>query len=344
MDIKLIDCTLRDGGFLNNWEFCDKDILSIIKLLNNSGIEIIECGYLDSSAEKENNTTLFNSVEHFENLISKSEIANQITSKLYLMINYKSKPSLSQISPKNEKIKYLEGIRLAFDKNEFESIKEYAKALFDKGYKLSFQPMKTFVYSESELIDLINFANKLDIEIFYIVDSFGNITHTELNKIFNLVFKYLNPKIKIGFHPHNNIHLAFSNTIHFLDVSKNNNVVIDCSISGVGRGGGNLCSEMITYYLNLNHNKKYNILPILEALEHKELDKAMNVEFNSKKQFLYFISALKPCHPNYITFFIDKGLNIISINNFIDNIETDKCYFFDSDYAEYLYYELNNFI
>jgi len=336
MDIKLIDCTLRDGGYLNNWEFDNKEIISIIELLNQCGIEFIECGYLNYSVQIENNTTLFNSIECFDNLIYNSQIADKIKSKLYLMINYKNKPDISKILPRDKTMQYVEGIRLAFDKDEFNSVKEYAKALLDKGYKLSFQPMKTFVYSKHELIELINFVNQVDIETFYIVDSFGNITYLELDKIFNLISKNLNPKTKIGFHPHNNTHLAFSNTIHFINKSKKKNAIIDCSINGLGRGGGNLCNEMISYYLNLNYGKKYNLSPILEALENKVLEKIMNVDFNSKKQFLYFFSALKACHPNYITFFIDKELDIISIKNLIDKMGKNKRYFFDKDYAELL--------
>ena len=84
--IQILDCTLRDGGYINNWEFGNKNILKVIEKLISSNIEIIECGFLDSNIDKEQNTTRFKTINHLNTLLKDIELKeNQL---LVAMIDY----------------------------------------------------------------------------------------------------------------------------------------------------------------------------------------------------------------------------------------------------------------
>ena len=253
MRIKLLDCTLRDGGYINDWHFSNQQISAIIKSLLDASVDIIECGYLNDDKGKTANSTLFDSVETADKL---SYIDNKPSSRV-VMINY-GDYKVDNLPPKQ--YSQIDGIRLAFHKKNAQDAITQAEKIISLGYKLYFQPMITKNYSDLEFLSMIEKVNEIGIYSFYIVDSFGSMTLDEFQKYMILANSNLHPSILLGYHSHNNMQLAFSNAINMCISNIKREIIIDASIYGIGRGAGNLNTELITDYLNKAFSKQYNVL------------------------------------------------------------------------------------
>ena len=170
----------------------------------------------------------------------------------------------------------------------------------------------------------------------YIVDSFGEMKKSDLTRLYYLVEHNLKESIKIGFHSHNNIQLAYSNAQTLVDMHTNRELIIDSSVYGMGRGAGNLNTELFVEYLNENNGANYDLKPLLTII-----DEILN-DFYQRNYWGYslpnYISATHHAHPNYASYLDDKKtLTVENMNEIFDLIEDDKRVSFDKDYIEDLY-------
>ena len=144
---------------------------------------------------------------------------------------------------------------------------DFCRNLSEKGYKVFIQPMATIQYSKEELIDLTNLANEINAGAIYIVDTYGAMSPKDIRPIFFIFDKFLNSNIRIGFHAHDNLNLAYSNSLYFLEIPTKRGKIIDSTLYGMGLGAGNCRSELICFYLKNNFNKDYQIDSLLEGCE-----------------------------------------------------------------------------
>lgn len=330
-NIKILDCTLRDGGYINDWNFSDEQIKKIITSLNNAGINIIECGYLNDKSGTKGNSTLFDSIKTTDKFLNMIGIKAQIA----VMINL-GDFNINNL-PKKDK-GGLDVIRLAFHKNDLNLALKTAKKIILLGYRVFFQPMVTKNYKDIEFLSMIEEINKLSISSFYIVDSFGSMTLQEFQRYMILAHNNLDKEISLGYHSHNNMQLAFSNAINMCSTNLNREIIIDASIYGIGRGAGNLNTELIADFLNSSFNKEYDTLPLLEII-----DEFLN-SLMSKKPWGFspaqYLSASFDCHPNYATYLINKNTNhIVGIRKVLEKLSDKNKLSFDKDLIEKLYIE-----
>lgn len=331
--VKILDCTLRDGGYVNNWNFGNSNINNIIDYLNKSNIDIIECGFL-SNVQYNNNITLFNDLKHIEKFISHNMFVVAMIAIGENNFHYDNIPAYDG--------KSISGIRLTFHKNEIDIAIEYAKNLISKNYKLFMQPVGTMAYTKNELSELLNKINSLNPFAFYIVDTLGEMDKNSLIELSCFIDKSLNDNIELGIHLHNNLQLAFSNSKEFLSFHTKRNIIIDSSVFGIGRGAGNLCTELVTGYLNDIGLKKYDLNYIFDIIDNQIL-KIKN-EFNWGYSAHYYLAAKNRCHPNYAKFLIDKQkFTSVNINNILSNIDIDKQYIYDEEYINNIYFNYNNY-
>ncbi len=331
MNINILDCTLRDGGYVNNWNFSNEQIVDVLNSLDKTGLEIVECGYLNNKSGKEADSTLFRDIYTADALIKKANISLQKV----VMINFGDFDIVNL--PPQYKVS-IDGIRLAFHKKDLKNATETAKRIIELGYKLYFQPMVTKNYTDMEFLSLLEEASALRVYSFYVVDSFGSMTLEEFQKYMLLADENLDKDIVLGYHSHNNMQLAFSNAIGMCSLMTSRNIVIDASIYGIGRGAGNLNTELITDYINNTFLQKYDTLPLLEVID-KFLNSLMkkNPWGFSPAQYL---SASFNCHPNYATYLINKNTNhIVGVKKILQMVDDDKKASFDEKYIEKLYIE-----
>lgn len=323
MNIEVLDCTLRDGGYVNNWNFSDSDIKGITKNINISNIEKIELGYL--TEKKEENGTIFNSFDK----INKIEIPSH---KKIIMINY-GEFKEEKIFP-NEKCIF--GIRIVFKKKDWKEALDYSLKLKNKGYNIFLQPMQTISYKDKELLELIEEVNKIMPYAFYIVDSFGEMRREDLLRVISIYSHNLKRNIKIGFHSHNNLQLSFALGIEFLNCEIEQNKIIDSSIYGMGRGAGNLNTELLAEYMNKYFNKNYKIESFL-----KVMDLYLEKIYQKEKwgyNLGHFISAKLGCHPNYATYLLEKrSIGVETIKQILNDIPEDEKNIFNRQLINKLY-------
>ncbi len=327
-NIKILDCTLRDGGYINDWNFGENSIKDIINKLSRAKIDIIECGFLTTKGG-DCNKTLFNEINEIG-----SYIEHRDDNIMYVgMIAYPN-DIVNYIPDRN--LNSIDGIRVTFHEHEIDDALDICKKLIDKGYKVFVQPVGMTSYDDINLIKLIEKVNKINPFSFYIVDTLGTMYKNDLLKIFYLIDNNLDKNIAIGFHSHNNLQLSFSNAQELLTIQTKRNIIIDSSVYGMGRGAGNLCTELITEYINHNIDDRYVIEPILEIIDEYLNNIYAKAPWGYRAP--YCLAATNNCHPNYASYLMNRQtISVNSINYILKNIDIDKRTIFDKEYIVELY-------
>lgn len=257
-NIKVLDCTLRDGGHVNNADFGKKIISLIIDSLIKSRIDLIELGFLRNGVFTEDQTTS-NTIQETESYIKignpKTDFSVMIRPDWY---------DIRQLTECTGKIRF---IRFAFYYKDIDLTEKYTKYARDKGYKVILNPVNVMGYDEKTLIDLLKHINDIRPYGTTIVDTFGALQQPDLMRIYNFYEKYISEDMTIGLHLHENMSTSFSLAQYFLSVlNPNRSIIIDASLLGMGRIPGNLCIEVLLDFLNTNYSKNYDLLPILAAI------------------------------------------------------------------------------
>jgi 4-hydroxy 2-oxovalerate aldolase len=327
--IQVLDCTLRDGGYINGWNFGETGIHTVLNALDKSKVEIIEVGFLSNRIEKNNDLSKFRTIQ---DMSIKVDISNESNMKV-CMINF-GEYDFNDL-PHAEEVK-IKGIRVAFHKKDMDEAMIFSSKLIDKGYLVFIQPMVAANYNDEEYVKLIQLANKIKPYAFYIVDSFGEMDQEAVEKYFHLVESNLFDDIYVGFHSHNNLQLSYSNAQYLINLNKNRNLIIDSSIHGMGRGAGNLNTELFMEYLNKRFSGKYLIDPLLTAIDF--VIKPIYSEKPWGYSLPHYLSAINNCHPNYATYLDDLStLTVTDINNILKILDQDMKNNFDEQYIKSLY-------
>ncbi len=330
--IKVLDVTLRDGGCVNNFNFGHNYMNKILKAQELSGLDIIEVGYLDEKKGTEFERTQWVSVE---------AICNALLKKKNKHVKYVAMIDVGKFDVRNLPTRTsssIDGIRLAFHKKDVSKIVEIGKIILEKGYELFIQPMITLRYSDRELLDLVALVNeKLSCATaFYIVDSFGEMRADDIRRVVSLIDHNLKLSISMGFHSHNNLQLSYSNACTILEFPINREIILDSSVLGMGKGAGNLNTELLLEHLNIFFQKRYSISPLLEVID--EVLNQIRSEFYWGYSPEFYLSAVNHCTPSYATHFYSKHmLPINQVGELLGQIAEDKKISFDKEYAEKLW-------
>ncbi|MBR4328933.1 MAG: aldolase catalytic domain-containing protein [Candidatus Riflebacteria bacterium] len=327
--INVLDCTLRDGGYCNNWNFGSENIQKIINGLSEANVDIIECGFLTQKEPYEIDRSKFNSLAEIKKFLPKNK-----KSQLFVcMINY-GEYDINELPDCDGAS--LQGLRIAFHKKDMVQALEYCKAVKQKGYKVFIQAMVSLNYTDEEFLNLIKRCNEIEPYAFYIVDSFGVMKRKELTRLFYMVEHNLKEKVLIGYHSHNNMQLSYSNAQLLIDIRTKRSLIIDTSIFGMGRGAGNLNTELFVDYLNDNIGTNYELKPLLNVI-----DEVLN-NFYQNSYWGYslpnYLSAVHNAHPNYAGWLDSKKtLTIENMEEIFSMMDSDKKAVFDKKYIQDLY-------
>jgi len=336
LSINILDCTLRDGGYVNSFLFNNNQIKSIITNLQNAKIDIVECGFLDHDSGKESDFTRFKSCKSINKLLK--DIPSESNTLKVAMIEY-GKYNIHNLPKIDTSISnQINGIRFSFRKPDHLEVYSQMESIVEKGYKLFIQPIATESYTDSEIINFIQQCNQLNATAMYIVDTHGSMFRDDFRRLYYLFEHNLNPKTSLGFHSHNNLQLSYSNAIDFIEISSysNRNIMIDASIYGMGRGAGNLNTELLANYINRRVGIKYDIDPLLEVVDKYLLSIHKNNSWGYSLE--HFLSATEYCHPNYASFLINKkNLAITEIKQLLSNIPTKERREFNKNIIEQIY-------
>lgn len=332
-NIRLLDCTLRDGGYLNDWEFGQDHLISIYERLVDSGVEIIEVGFLDNRRP----------FDMSRSIMPDTESANQIWScttkkppMVVGMIDYGTCKT-EDLQPCDES--FLDGIRVIFKKHLMHEAMEFCAQVKALGYKVFSQLVSITSYNDDELLELVKLVNKVKPYAVSMVDTYGLLHPEDLLHYYAVLEEHVDKDIQIGFHAHNNFQLAYANALALIGTDSKHDIVVDGTLHGMGKSAGNAPIELLAMRLNQKHGKNYRVASMLEAIEESIVEFQKTCSWGYK--MFYYLVAKNSCHPSYLSYFQGKGnLSISQLDDLLGKIEPEeKKLLYDKQLAERLYEE-----
>ncbi len=255
-EIKVLDCTIRDGGLINNHQFEDHFVREVYKAVSQANVDYIEMGYKNSPAlfsEQEYGKWKFCRDEDLQRVIEGIES----NTKISVMVDV-GRVDMNDI--KEKKDSPVDMIRTACYVKDVDKAIAMENQFHSKGYETALNIMAISKCMEPELEEALDqIENETHVEVVNIVDSFGALYQENTEYLVNLFKKHIKTK-KIGFHGHNNQQLAFSNSIESIIHGAN---FVDGTVYGIGRAAGNCTLELLLGFLK---NPKYDIRPVLDLI------------------------------------------------------------------------------
>mgnify|MGYP003586195598 CR=1 FL=1 len=334
-NIQILDCTLRDGGFVNDWYFGLGSMKSIISRLDKAGIDMIEIGFIDDRRQFDLDYAILPDTKSFETILQGLDIQNSL---ILGMIDFGT-CDISKVSPKDSS--KIDGIRVIFKKKDQDAALQYLQQIKEKGYKIYVNPVSITGYSDEEVCSLIVKINQLDPDGVSIVDTYGLMHRKDLLHYYRLFDKNLSKHITLGYHAHNNFQLVYANSIELCELQGERNIIIDSSLYGMGKGAGNANTELIAMFYNENIDNKYEVEHLLEAID---VDIIKEYAKNPWGYSLsYYLAASNDCHPDYVKFLLGKKtLAVKSVNELLSALPEENKLSFNRELIEKRYQEYQN--
>ena len=301
MKIEILDCTIRDGGYLNNWRFSDEQVINCFKAGSESGFDYVELGFRSSKKifnERKYGKWLFCSEEDLE--MVRNGVENP--SKISIMVRPENIEIENFVNSKNSVVDMFRVV--ITDPTYIEKACKYANKLKSLGYTIGLNPIRIDSYSEKELREYFSSISDFqpNVDYFFMADTYGSIDLIKISKLIDIYHeefiskqKY---KVKLGFHGHNNLQDAILKANSALEMGFS---MLDSCMFGLGRGPGNLCSELLVGELQKINSDKYSVLPLLSFIDEfihsykNNTDNLLDCRYN----LIYVMTGLLTIHPDY---------------------------------------------
>lgn len=338
MAIKILDCTLRDGGYVNDWNFGNSNIKSIMSKLVSSNIDSIEIGFLDERVNKDLNKSIMPDMNTMNEIYG--EIDKQNT-EFVAMIDIGTF-GIEKVLPKSETC--IDGIRVIFQQNKIDEAMLFCKQLKEKGYKVFANAVMITKYkSDEEIVELINKVNNTKVDAVTFVDTYGIMYPNDVKHCYELFEKYTDSNISIGFHSHNTLQMSFANCIDLSTYAKKErDIYMDTTLIGMGKGAGNTHTELLISYANKTNmtGRKYNINYIMSAIEDeiKEIQNRIPWGYSLSR----FVSTVNDTYYKYTDYYLSIGLTYKQIEEIEGSIKKEDKFKFTSQLADKYYDEYKN--
>lgn len=282
--IKIIDCTIRDGGLMNKWQFSDDFVRGIYTACVESGVDYMEIGYRSSEhafSRDEVGAWKFCDDADLRRIVGD----NDTDLKLSAMADI-GRIDEEDIPPASESL--IDMLRVACYVHQVDKAIALAEHCMDKGYETTINIMAISTAMERDIDEALADIAKSRVPCVYIVDSFGSMYCEQVQSLADKYHAAL-PGKTLGFHGHNNMQLAFANTIEA--------VIRDCdmldgSMLGMGRGAGNCHTECLLAFLK---NPKYHIRPVLKAIRDQMMPLQKQIPWGFHMPYL--VSGMMNQHP-----------------------------------------------
>lgn len=264
MKFKILDCTLRDGGYYTNWDFDQLTVDSYLEAMNDLPVDYIEIGYRSIKLDGYLGEYFYLPISTIQ------KIRNKTSKKTVIILNEKDIRSEHLESILGQCVGLIDLVRIAIDPKNIKRAILLAKGLKKMGFEVGFNVMYMSTwFDQKDLFESLSEVNNVA-DYFYMVDSFGGVYPKDVIKTYDRIKQDLT--IQIGFHGHNNLELALINTITAIDCGVD---IIDATITGMGRGAGNLKTELLLTHLSssqelkINFNSLSSIVDVFTLLQDK---------------------------------------------------------------------------
>lgn len=256
----LLDCTLRDGGYLNNWGFGEKTIWEVTEKLAKANVDVIEVGFLRDE-ENQKDRSVWNSP-----CAVMKDIPSRQKNVIYAaMVEIGNPLPLEKIPPRSAET--VDVIRVIIWGSKLQESFDYCKGIAEKGYGVSIQVERTNQYSDEEFHALTRKFGEMHPFSLYVVDSNGVMCQRRILEYLKIADEELPHDTILGYHGHNNRLQTVGAAESFVELGLKRDIIIDGSIRGIGRSSGNLHTELFAEYMNEYWSTSYDIPTMLEIYQ-----------------------------------------------------------------------------
>lgn len=335
--ISLLDCTLRDGGYVNDWKFGHDNMVSVFERVVDAGTDIIEIGFLDERRPFDYDRSIMPDTDSVGKIYGDLDRKG---TKVFGMIDYGT-CGIDHIKPQSES--YLDGIRVIFKKHLREQALLFCEELKKLGYIVFAQLVSVTAYSDEELLDLCQIANERKPDAVSMVDTYGLTHQKDLRHILEILDQNLEKNIAIGYHGHNNFQMGYANCQMVLAYSAktDRDLLVDGSLYGMGKSAGNAPIELVAMHMNNEYGKNYHLSQYLEAIDANIMQFYQPATWGYS--LFFFIAASNDCHPDYVKQLTNKHtLSIKQMTELLGKLQGEKKLLYDKDYMEKLYVEFQD--
>ncbi len=297
-DIKVVDCTMRDGGLVNNFAFTDEFVKDLYQANIKAGVDYMEFGYKASKELFDVNAYgkwKFCEEEDIRAIVGE----NDSPLKIAVMADAGRCDFEKDILPKKDSV--IDLIRVATYIHQIPTAIKMIEDFKEKGYEVAVNIMAVSKVNSDDLAAGLKLLSRSNVDIIYLVDSFGSFYPEQITKLAQQYVEIANASGKIvGMHAHNNQQLAFANTI---EACRNGVCLLDATVNGMGRGAGNCYSESLLSFLK---NPKYDEVPIIRFIEKHMLKlKAEGTVWGY--DLPYLITGILNSHPSIAINFLKQN-------------------------------------
>lgn len=336
-NVRILECTLRDGGRVINCEFPDDEIRNMTRRLADAKLDIIEVGFLRDyhNVTYNGNSTFFTDVDQIKPFLNKNGHTLYVAFIDFGMFDFESLKPYDGTS--------IDGIRFGFTQKNYkekrEEILECARIVKEKGYKLFIQGVNSISYSDKELLEVVELINEIHPYSFGMVDTYGAMYQDDVDRIYGLIDNNLDKDICIDFHSHNNYQLSFAFAMEVIRLSKGvREIIIDSTLMGMGKVAGNLNTELIVDYLVRKMHYDYDFEEIMDIID-DYIYPYMN-EHKWGYSLPAMMAGIYKSHPNNVIYLTEKfRLQTKDIKVLLSMIDPQKRQRYDYDNIQRLYAE-----
>ena len=328
---QLLDCTLRDGAYLIDKQFGDTAISGIIQGLVKAKVDYVEIGFFQDDGFGEGKVVFRNSAD-----AARFVPAEKGSSEFTVLADY-SRFSIENLDPRRGDS--VDAVRECFFKHERYGAIEYCRRIKELGYKVFVQPVDILGYTDAELLELIELVNQVEPYCMSIVDTFGSMYEEDLQHVYSMIDHNLISTAKIGFHSHNNMQLSNALSQSFLRMANGKRqVVVDGTVSGMGRGAGNTPTELIAQYMVAKLGYSYDMDALLDIIDGYMDNIRSRCSWGYSTP--YFIAGCYSAHVNNIAYLTQKNsIRSRDIRYILNKIGPQPRKRYDYDLLEQTYME-----
>lgn len=338
-NVRVLDCTLRDGGRIINCAFPDQEVKEISQRLAEAKIDIIEIGFLRDGrkVEYKGNSTFFTDVDQMSQFVNKNR--KNVIYTAFIDFGMCDIDSLKPFDGAS-----IDAIRFGFTKKDYTEFKpevlRWINVIKEKGYKLFIQGVNSLNYSDRELLEIVEMVNSVHPYSFGIVDTYGAMYMDDVDRLYGLIDHNMDSDICINFHSHNNYQLsfAFAQEVIKLSGTGNRQIIIDGTLGGMGKVAGNLNTELIVEYLVRKKHYDYEFEDILDMIDDYIHKYSLNHKWGYSTAAM--LAGIYKSHPNNIIYLTEKfRLDTKDIGKLLSMIDPAMRQRYDYDNIRKLYTE-----
>ena len=286
-EIKILDCTIRDGGLINDHEFDDGFVKAVYKTCVEAGIDAMEFGY--KADKKIFAPSQFGKWKYCEEDTLRRIVDDNPTDLLIsVMADAERTDYHEDILPKDKSV--IDCIRVATYIHQIPTAIDMIQDAHQKGYETTLNLMALSLVHDSDLLEALELLAQTPVNAIYLVDSFGAFYSEQIRDYTSTFLQAVEgTDIQIGIHAHNNQMLAYANTLEALILGANR---LDATINGMGRGAGNCPLELLIAFLK---NPKFQLRPVLQCIQDHFLPLDSEMEWGYRVP--YMLTGLLNLHP-----------------------------------------------